>query len=409
MSVRVDAERLSARLRDLARIGRTSQGGTTRLSYTADHAAAVRTVAEWMREAGAEVGLDAWGNLVGVIPGSGESAAPLAAGSHLDTVPNGGMFDGALGVVGALEAACALREARRRLRHPLVLVGFAEEEGTSFGLGCLGALGALGRVPSPETLRDPLGRTIAERLREFCRDLPRREFPTSPACFLELHIEQGPVLAERRIPLGTVDVIVGIARVAVSFLGEANHAGTTPMASRRDALWGAADLVGQVRGLALRTGGRAVATVGRCVVSPGATNVVPGRVDVTVELRSPSLPLLAELRSAVDEAARASAERYGLAVELGPWRDEPPVALCASIRDRIAAAAAEAGWPVLTMPSWAGHDAKILARAAPTGMIFVPSAGGISHSPRESTSLEDAARGTQVLCRTLELLDQEIP
>lgn len=403
----LDAHRLVARLEELGRIGRTFEGGVSRFSYTPEHARATRVVAAWMQEAGAEVGLDPWGNLIGVIPGSEDGLVPLAAGSHLDTVPNGGMYDGALGVLGAIEAATALREAGRRLRHPLVLVAFAEEEGTSFGVGCLGSLGAVGQAPSAETLRDGHGVAAADRIRTFRRDvgLPPREMPMPLRAYLELHIEQGPLLATRGVPLGTVDTIVGLARLPLTFLGEANHAGTTPMDARRDALWGAAEFVGALRALALRAEGRAVATVGRLSVWPGAPNVVPGRVEATAELRSPDGTLLDQLQRDVEEIARSCARRFALHAELDPWRQEPPVDLSPEVRSHIVRAAEEAGWPILTLPSWAGHDAKILARRVPAGMIFVPSLRGISHSPVEDTPREDLLRGTQVLGRALELLD----
>ncbi len=404
-AVRINADRLQSRLTDLARIGRTPEGGVTRLSYRAEHAESVRLVARWMREAGAEIGLDSWGNLFGVVPGTLGSLPPIAAGSHLDTVPNGGAFDGALGVVAAVEAAAALRDARATLRHPLLLLAFAEEEGTSFGVGCLGSLGLVGRAPAPETLRDQTGVPLVDLLRAFDPGVPRRAVPAPMVAYLELHIEQGPTLAAQGMSLAAVETIVGISRAVLVFTGEANHAGTTPMDVRRDALWGAADLVAAVRTIARDTGGRAVGTVGRCLVSPGAVNVIPGRAEVTVELRSADDRLLEALRDQVEAAGRACAGRHGLGLEIRPWRAEPPVPVNRAVRDEVIAAAGELGWPVTTMPSWAGHDAKILASVAPTGMIFVPSVGGISHSPREQTSWDDAARGAQVLCRAIERLD----
>ncbi|HEV2359362.1 MAG TPA: Zn-dependent hydrolase [bacterium] len=404
MPVTIDAGRLRRRLKMLAEIGRTSEGGVTRLSYRAEHAAAVRLAAGWMADAGGRPGVDEWGNLHGLVPGADETRGPIAAGSHLDTVPNGGMFDGALGVVAAVEAAQAVRDAGLRLARPLLLLAFAEEEGTSFGVGCLGSLAAVGRAPSSETIHDRDGITAAERLRKFDPGVARAPLPPAMAAYLELHIEQGPVLASRGAPLAAVEAIVGIARATLTFRGQANHAGTTPMDARRDALWGAADLVAHVRTLARDTGGRAVATVGRLAVSPGATNVIPGGAEMTVELRSADASVLDDLRAGVEAAGRASAERFGLDLATGTWRSEPPVPLDTGVRAAIVGAAGDLGWPIITMPSWAGHDAKILGVRVPTGMIFVPSDRGISHSPDEHTSWEDAARGTQVLCRTLERL-----
>lgn len=404
-AARIDADRLQTRLTGLARIGRTPEGGVTRLSYQPDHAAAVRLTARWMREAGAEVGVDAWGNLFGVVPGGLGTLPSIALGSHLDTVPNGGIFDGALGVVAAVEVAAAFRDARATPRHPLLLLAFAEEEGTSFGVGCLGSLGFVGRAPQPETLRDQSGVPLPELLRAFDPGVPRRPLQAPLVAYLELHIEQGPTLAAQGVPLAAVETIVGISRTAFVFIGEANHAGTTPMDVRRDALWGAADLVAAVRTIARDTGGRAVGTVGRCTVTPGAANVIPGRAELAVELRSPDGHLLETLREQAEAAGRTCAGRYGLSLEVRPWRTEPPVPLNRAVRDAVVAAAGDLGWPILAMPSWAGHDAKILASVAPTGMIFVPSAGGISHSPREQTAWEDVVRGAQLLCRAVERLD----
>jgi hydantoinase/carbamoylase family amidase len=404
-AVPINPDRLQRRLTEVSQVGRTPEGGVTRLSYHAEHAESVRLVAQWMREARAEVGLDPWGNLFGLVPGTLSGLPPIAAGSHLDTVPNGGIFDGALGVLGATEVAAALRDAGVALRHSLLLLAFAEEEGASFGVGCLGSLALIGHAPTPDSLRDAHGASAADLLRAFDAGIPRRPVTTPFAAYLELHIEQGPLLEARGVPLAAVEAITGIARTMFVFLGEANHAGTTPMASRRDALWGAADLVAGVRDLTRGARGRAVGTVGRCTVSPGAANVIPGRVEATVEMRSADGAYLDALCRQVEALGRASAERHGLSLEISPWRTEPPVPLNRALREEIIAAARDLGAPIVTMPSWAGHDAKILSAVAPTGMIFVPSVGGISHSPRERTPWEDVTRGVQVLLHVIERLD----
>jgi hydantoinase/carbamoylase family amidase len=404
-SPRVSGDRLRSRLTELAAIGRTDQGGVTRLSYRPEHREAVRLVSRWMSEAGAQVGIDSWGNLFGLAPGRKGDLPPIAAGSHLDTVPNGGILDGALGVLAAVEAGAALREAGAALDHPLLLLGLAEEEGTSFGIGCLGSLGLIGRAPAPESLRDASGISAAELLRDFSPETPRRPVPVPFAAYLELHIEQGPVLESRGLPLAAVEAITGIARTVCVFVGEPNHAGTTPMDSRRDALWGAADLVAGVREQARGARGRAVGTVGRCTVTPGAVNVIPGRAEVTVELRSADAGFLGDLCARVEALGRSCAARYGLTVEIGPWRTEPPVPLSRAVGEEILAAARDLGSPITTMPSWAGHDAKILTAVAPVGMIFVPSIGGVSHSPKERTAWEDVTRGAQALLRVIERLD----
>jgi hydantoinase/carbamoylase family amidase len=403
---RINGDRLRERLIELGTIGRTAEGGVTRLSYRSEHAEAGRLAARWMREAGAEVAVDRWGNVFGVVPGAERSLPPIAAGSHLDTVPNGGIFDGGLGVIAAIEAAMALRESGVAPRHPLLLLAFAEEEGASFNLGCLGSRGVAGRSPAIDSLTDKNGRSAAEAIRAFDPGVPHKEMPAPPAAYLELHIEQGPILERQRAGLAAVDAIVGIARMSFLFCGQANHAGTTPMNARRDALWGAADLIARVRDVVGGTEGRAVGTVGQCTVTPGATNVIPGRAEVTVEVRSADGQLLESLCAAIVRDARTCAGRYGLEVEHHPWWTEPPVPLDARVREEVAGAARDLGWPLVTMSSWAGHDAKILAGVAPAGMIFVPSVDGVSHSPLEQTTWEDAARGAQLLCRALERLDR---
>jgi hydantoinase/carbamoylase family amidase len=403
-AIRIDAARLRRRLEELSHIGRTPARGVTRLSYSPEHAEAVRLVAEWLRLAGAQVGIDSWGNLHGLVPGTEDGLPAVSAGSHLDTVPNGGIFDGALGVVAAVEAAAALRDAAVRARRSLLLLAFAEEEGTSFAVGCLGSLGAIGQAPPPHTLRDPAGITAAERLQQFNAGIAVTPAPLPAAAYLELHIEQGPVLARTGASLAAVGSIVGVTSTGVEFTGEANHAGTTPMDARRDALWGAADFIAEVRTLAQSTGGRAVGTVGQVAISPGATNVVPGHAALSIELRSADSGLLETLRENVAAAAASCAQRYSLGHAVGRWHTDLPVRLDDRLHSEILYAAADLGWEITTLPSWAEHDAKILAWVMPTGMIFVPSDDGISHSPHERTSWDDVARGAQLLCRALQRL-----
>src|SRR5262249_869797 len=212
------------------------------------------------------------------------------------------------------------------------------------------------------SVTDRTGRSAADAVRDFDPGVPRRDVPAPIAAYLELHIEQGPVLERQRAPLAAVDAIVGIARMSFEFVGEPNHAGTTPMHLRRDALWGAADFIAGVHEIARKTEGRAVATVGQCTVRPGAANGIPGRAQVTVEARSADAGLLEGLCAEVVASASACASRYALDVEHRPWWTEPPVPLDRRVRAAVAGAASDLEWPLQTMSSWAGHDAKILAR-----------------------------------------------
>jgi hydantoinase/carbamoylase family amidase len=406
----VDGERLWTRLQALARVGAVAEadgGGIVRPAYGAAHAEAAGLVAGWMREAGLEVGVDATGNLIGVRAGTEPGAAAIGIGSHLDTVPHGGAFDGALGVLAALEAVSAMASRGERLRRPVAVIAFADEEGNNFGIGVLSAQLWIGEIP-PERygeVRDRDGRGLDAYLAAFAvPGVPRVARPEL-AAYLEAHVEQGPVLEAEGRPAAAVEGIVGIARTTVRFTGQANHGGTTPMHLRRDALWGAAELALAVRDLARASDGRAVATVGVFEVGPGATNVVPGNALLRVELRSPDEGRLTALRAAVEADAAACAERHGLEVALDAWHHASAVPMDPRLVAATRQALADAGHDPHVMPSWAGHDAKVLARRMPVGMVFVPSAGGISHAPNEHTEPHDCATAAELLYHAARRVD----
>jgi hydantoinase/carbamoylase family amidase len=399
----VDAARLERRLGELAEIGRDARGGLSRFAFTPAHTEACLLVAGWMREAGLTPFLDPAGNLTGADRQDGPA---IAAGSHLDTVPMGGRLDGALGVVAAVECAQALHERGAALRHPLAVLAFADEEGHTFGVGCLTSRALVGGLPSDRmaAIRDAEGRSLADRVASWACPLPRRA-PATIAAFVELHIEQGPRLDAEGLDLAAATAIAGISRTTVTFLGAANHAGTTPMPMRRDALWGASALILEVRRLALATGGEAVGTVGRIEAEPGGTNVVPGKAVLRVELRSGREEVLAALRAEVEAAARRLAGEFALQANVDPWDHAPAVPLHPDLQAMALEAAAREGLRAIGMPSWAGHDAKNLAPHVPTGLIFVPSARGVSHAPGEHTDPSRLAAGAQVLLEVLCRLD----
>lgn len=405
-------DRLRSRLESLAQIGADPGGGVSRFPYSDAHAQAVRAVAAWMEEAGLQPGCDPFGNLIGLRPGS-EGWPSILLGSHLDTVPQGGMFDGALGVVAGVEVAAALSEAGWPLRHDLAVIGFADEEGHQFGAGTLASRCLVGDLPRErfDSLRGRDGRTLAEAMAAFDPDVPRAAAPAEAAAladaaaYLELHIEQGPVLEQASRRAAAVTAITGIARTRVVLEGEANHAGTTPVLARRDALLGAAEVILAVRALAEAAGAHAVATVGTLAVWPGASNVVPGRAEFTVEHRTPDAAGLLRMCAHIEEAVRRASHRHGLGFRLEAWDVRDPVPMDPAVVGAIEAAIAEAGHEPRQMVSGAGHDAMIMAARVPSGMIFVPSAGGVSHSPLERTAWEDAALGAEVLLRTVLLLD----
>ncbi len=407
VEVRINADRVNRRLQELSAIGRDPRGGVSRFSFTREHAGVCLLAAGWMRDAGLDPFLDRAGNLVGL--GAGRGAA-VSAGSHLDTVPMGGIYDGALGVVGAIECAQALRDAGLTLRRPLAALAFADEEGYSFGIGCLTSRAVVGELPEEQmrSLRDRDGRSLAERMAAWECPLPRRD-PPRLAAYLELHIEQGPRLHAEGLDAAAATAIAGISRTTVTFTGQANHGGTTPMTMRHDALWGAATLTMDVRRLALASHGQAVGTVGRVDVEPGATNVVPGVARVRIEVRSGEDARLARLRDDVEASARAAATAFGLGVTIDRWDHLPPQPLDERLHALVLEQAARRGLRAIAMPSWAGHDAKILAPYLPAGMIFVPSRDGISHSPDEFTAPEQIASGVQVLMDTVLAVDATFP
>lgn len=359
-----------------------------------------------MKEAGLTGGVDEFGILIGSLQGDAELPA-LLVGSHLDTVPHGGMFDGALGVIAGIECAQALREAGVRLRHPMAVVAFADEEGAGFGLGTLSARCLVGQLSRTHfaKLHDASGRSLTEYLSAHLVKLPSARVPARVAAYLELHVEQGPVLHRMARLAAAVDAITGTLRTTIIFEGRANHAGTTPMADRADALWGAAEFVLAVRECARMSGTRAVGTVGRLEVFPGVTNIVPGRVELRLDLRSPDEQLLRTLQGQVSQRADEIAEHLGLNVTIESWDYAPAPPLDRRVREVIVEAMKTCGQEPLILPSWAGHDAGVMAQYVPAGMIFVSTTEGISHAPQEHAPWPAVEVGVQVLLESLLALD----
>jgi len=399
-AVSVNGDRLRSRLEALARIGADPRGGVSRFSFTPAHTEAVRLVGGWMREAGLTPTIDGAGNLIGRgVPASSNGAYPaIAAGSHLDSVPMGGMFDGALGVLAAVECAQAMRDAGASWTRPFVSIAFADEEGNQFGVGCLTSRFFVGDLSDEhmKTIKDAEGRALRDRVAAWESVWPREQAPPLAAYF-ELHVEQGPKLEAEGLDGAVATAIAGMSRATITYRGHANHAGTTPMTLRKDALWGASAFVLAMRRLALYTGGDAVATVGKLDVEPGATNVVPGLARLRIELRSGREELLEQLRGAAEIQARGIGMEYELHVEVSEWTHSPVVPIDVSMQSMALAHAARRGARVVRMPSWAGHDAKIFAPRMPTALLFVPSKGGISHHPHEWTDWKHVTQGAQWL------------
>jgi allantoate deiminase len=388
------------RLAQLARIGGSSSGGVTRAGLGRDEQHACELVASWMMEDGLEVSWDAAGNLFGRRRGLDPNVPEVWSGSHLDSVPEGGRFDGSLGVLVALEAARRL--ASEPLTATLAVCVFRDEEGFRFGRGTFGSRAVCGRLTEPDLdLTDAEGTTVRAALSALGFMGLRAPRSALPGSFVEVHVEQGPVLDRSDVPLAAVTAITGMAGFDIRFHGESGHAGTLPMQGRRDAFLAAAEFALALRDEALRLG-NAVATVGDVRIIGGAANVVPGRVEVTVDVRAPTLETLTAIATAAPRLAGAA----GFEVDIEQVTFDPPVPLSAVVQEALRDAARSEGAPILDLGSGAGHDAGILAAAGvEAGMLFVRSRnGGVSHRPEELTDAADIATAAAVLTRTLRVL-----
>jgi N-carbamoyl-L-amino-acid hydrolase len=398
----IDQRELLDDLEELARIGATGDGGVHRPAFSPIDFEAREWVEAKMRDLGMSVRRDEAANSIAALAGSKRQLPVLATGSHTDTVPHGGRYDGALGVVAGLACVRAIQRAGITLRHSLELINFAAEEAT-VAPGTFGSRAMAGLI-APENLRYTAwdGKPLADHLRRAGIDpdslqQAARAAP-SLAAYVELHIEQGTVLEERGAEIGIVEGIVGIRRYTATVKGVAAHAGTTPMQKRQDALVDAASFVLEVRRIGLEH--EVTATVGNLVVSPGASNVVPGRVELFIDLRS-----LDERRLDVAEAELSDqiARRHGWLERISA---KPPVQSSPRVIRCVREACSTLGFSATTLPSGAGHDAGPMACLAHQGMIFVPSEGGVSHSPHERTSALACHQGAEVLLHTLLLLDR---
>jgi len=415
LALHVNSGRLQQTLEQLSQYGRNPEGGVTRPGFSPADKAARDYVMRLMREAGLVVRVDPAGNIYGRREGlvgmvGREKLPVLLFGSHIDSVAKGGNFDGHVGSMGAIEVARALNENKIQTRHPLEVVIWVAEESHPFG-GLFGSSAAAGLHP-PGILdhKDAAGRTVAQALRDYGLDPARfgeaRRNKGEIAAYLELHIEQGGILDQKQIQIGIVEGIVGIRDWTCTAEGFANHAGTTPMDQRRDALAAASRALLLVRQEVRRNPGRQVGTVGMLRVEPGAPNVIPGRVEFSLELRDLSAEVTQRIGERIFAGFREIEREENVEIACTPRVYHAPALTDMRIREAIAAAAADAGFTTLTLPSGAGHDAQSMAHLAPIGMIFVPSVAGISHSPKELSRWEDIARGAEVLYRTILRLDE---
>jgi beta-ureidopropionase / N-carbamoyl-L-amino-acid hydrolase len=401
------AQRLQQHITELSKFGANPEGGVSRVAFSDADIAGREYIAKLMQDAGLVVRVDTAGNIIGRREGSDPKRPAIMTGSHIDSVPKGGNYDGDVGVLGAIEVAQVLRERGVTLRHPLEIVSFTDEEG-----GLIGSLAMTGRLEAAALdVMSHSGKTIREGIRAVGGDPDRlqqaRRKPGELKAFVELHIEQGAILDEGGIDIGVVEGIVGIHWWDVTIEGVANHAGTTPMNRRRDALLSAAELVLAVNRVATTLPGRQVATVGRIRAEPGAPNVIPGKVALSLEVRDLAAAKIEQVYAAIQaEAAKIAKSRQTPIAFTELQVASEPAPTDERMRRIITAAATSLGLTHKLMPSGAGHDAQDMTHIAPTGMIFVPSVGGVSHAPKEYTSPQDMANGANVLLRTVLAIDR---
>jgi N-carbamoyl-L-amino-acid hydrolase len=411
---RVDAAALRQRIERLSEFGRPAGGsfadGVSRVAYSNADIAGRRYVTELMTAARLQPRVDAAGNIYGRRAGTDASAPPILFGSHIDSVPSGGNFDGDLGSLAALGALEALDRSSIRTRHPLEIVIWSAEEGVAFGRGLAGSRIVAGDIVPADLEQTWNGMTRADAIRRI-GGAPDR---ITDACrakgsihgYFELHIEQGGTLEKSATSVGVVEGIVSIQRHRAVIKGFANHAGTTPMAERQDALLAASRLTIAVREAVMSKPGRQVGTVGHLEVQPNAPNVIPGTVTMTIELRDLSPDTLAALAAEIRGRAASIARTSSTTIEITSLGGNPPALAAPMMQTIIERASASAGLGTSRLPSGAGHDAQMMAQLCPMGMIFVPSVGGISHSPRELTRWEDCANGATVLLNAVLELDK---
>ncbi|PAS96247.1 MAG: Zn-dependent hydrolase [Candidatus Dactylopiibacterium carminicum] len=399
---RIDAERLLASLQSLGQLGALPGGGVNRLALTdADRLGRDWTV-QRMRELGMEVRIDAIGNGIAVYPGQ-EDRPPVMMGSHIDTVRTGGLYDGNYGVLAGLEVIATLRDAGLRTRRPLAVAFFTNEEGARFQPNMMGSLVYVGGLPLADALTTHGidGPTVGAELARIGYAGAAPVGAPQVDSYVELHIEQGLVLEQQGRQIGIVEGVQGISWTEFTLEGTSNHAGTTPMAMRHDAGLVASRIAVFARELALRLGGRQLATVGLMEMRPGLVNVVPNEVLFTVDLRNTDEAVLQQAEAELLAFAAQAAEAEGVRCRTRPLARFAPVAFDPRVVEEVAAQAGVLGLSTLRMPSGAGHDAQILARVCPAGMIFVPSAGGLSHNVREYTAPQALAQGAQVLLQVV--------
>jgi N-carbamoyl-L-amino-acid hydrolase len=406
--MKIDRARLESTIEELGRIGATERGGLTRLALTDEDRRGRDLMVSWMRQAGLRVTVDQMGNIFGERPGQ-PGQPPVMMGSHVDSVPTGGKYDGQLGVLCALETIRTLNDARARTLHPVTLVVFTNEEGARFQPAMIASGVMAGKIALEDaySARDKDGCRLVDELERIGYLGSEPCVPRPLRAYLELHIEQGPQLEEEGLSVGVVEGIVAIAWSRLTIHGVQDHAGPTPMRIRHDALVAAAEVVAGVRGIARRLGGDLVTTVGNLTVAPNIVNAIPGRVTLSIDMRDPDDATLDRALPLLDRVVAEACEREGVRHELEHYWRVPYTPFDREVVGAVERAARATGAGHRRILSGAGHDAQYMAAMGPTGMIFVPSRGGRSHCEEEFTPMDDIEHGANTLLgAALELAGQ---
>ena len=399
----INGPRLMRQLEQLAEIGRTETNACCRLALTDDDKLGRDLVVGWMKELGMAVTIDPIGNIFGTRAGSRPDLAPVMTGSHIDTVRTGGAYDGNYGVLAGLEVVATLNEAKQQTQRSLVVGVFTNEEGARFAPDMLGSLVYVGGMPLDEALdlKAIDGPRLGDELARIGYDGKADLGAHKPHAFIELHIEQGPILDIEGVKIGAVENLQGISWQELTIVGQSNHAGTTPMYLRHDAGYVASAIATFVRDLTRKMGGHQVGTVGKIDLIPNLINVIAARATITVDLRNTDEGLLQQAEHALATYLKELEQSEGVTITARRLARFEPVSFDTALADRIAHHAQTLGLSQQRMTSGAGHDAQMLARICPTSMIFVPSVGGISHNPAEHTDQEDLIAGANVLLASL--------
>jgi N-carbamoyl-L-amino-acid hydrolase len=407
--MKIDRSRLERAMSDMGRIGETARGGLTRLALTDEDKRGRDQMVAWLHEAGCRITVDQMGNIFGERAGA-EPLPPVLIGSHLDSVPTGGKYDGQLGVMCGLEVIRALNDAGTRTRHPVVVVVFTNEEGARFQPAMIASGVMAGKIPLEDAYnaRDKDGIRLVDELDRIGYLGPEPCVPRRFKAYLELHIEQGPFLEEEKLAVGVVEGIVAIAWSRLAIHGVQDHAGPTPMRIRHDALVAAAEVVTGVRRIARELGGDLVTTVGNLTAHPNIVNAIPGRVTMSIDMRDPRDVTLDRARSRLDGLVADACAREGVRHELEHYWRVPYTPFAPDVVAAIERAVKSTGAPYRRIVSGAGHDAQYMAAIGPAGMIFVPSRDGRSHCEEEFTPMEDIEHGATTLLRAVVALAGQV-